>query len=85
MGSFCLLGMGLDGSGDLFVIVEEVDAQCTGNENTGNQRGGLDTLGSCRAGTVSTLTQQQGADDGHDALAQLVDKIPGSQEQTGTN
>ena len=43
---------------DFVVVVEEVDAQCAGDKDAGDQSRGLNTLAGSGTGTVSALTQQ---------------------------
>ena len=51
--------MGLNGIVDFFVIIEEIDTQCAGYEDAGNQCGGLNALGGGSAGTVGTPAKEQ--------------------------
>ena len=69
---------------DFLIIIEEVNTQRATNKDHRNQCCCLDAFRSCRAGAVHTLTQQQRADHNHKALAQLIGKVTGSQEHTGT-
>ena len=74
--------MGLDGGGDLLIIIEEVDTQSACHEDAGYQCRCLHTFRSRCTGAVGTLAQQQSAGNDHDRLAQLIGKVAGCQEHT---